>query len=94
MELQSRYLTWVSDSPTTMGWSVFLWVWPQAGRLCVNWKARNTKVGLFSVVNVRFGCKYHLWLLQEVRRRRNGGARTLGGSGTAKEKRLANLAHL
>ncbi|TRZ12870.1 hypothetical protein HGM15179_014235 [Zosterops borbonicus] len=43
MELQSRYLTWVSDSPTTMGWSVLLLVWPQVVRISVNWKARVAK---------------------------------------------------
>lgn len=68
----------------------------------MNWKATNAKTVSSrakkkNVVSVHFDCNYRLWLLQEVRWRRNQGTRSCKESGTAKEKDtlgLANLTHL
>lgn len=66
MELQSRYLTWLSDSPTTVGWSILLLVWPQAGRLSGSWKARNAKVG----------CWFGFWFFFLEQKKRSRSALT------------------
>lgn len=96
-------VTWPGFLIVLAQWAIaFFLAWPQAGRVSMNWKATNAKTVSSrakkkNVVSVHFDCNYRLWLLQEVRWRRNQGTRSCKESGTAKEKDtlgLANLTHL